>query len=408
VPPEKSANNIITLPARRISVLTSQEEITLPSTLVASCGITFSLANQGLIQLFGPQINPGFKGRFIAEIFNAGPKDVPLIRSQEILKMAISNVSGNTQKPTNAPERDWLETFRNLDATITETELIPRDEMKSQIRDVNDKLAPLTVGQQVNADKLTSIGSRLDAIEGGYRTVTLFAVFLIAAAILVGALTGLTTSLAAIPSSSPVNAIIPYTVVGIPILLAIMAVFTLSVMVRKKKESAAPEKGIMSDDEIRTARQDKSSLVIEPFNSTRLQPSSYDLGLSSEAIVGSGVKTMLNPTITINPHELILFSTEEQIGLPGDIVGRVYLRSGWARAGLSPEGQGRVEAGFTKGCLTLAVTNMSSIPITIKKNDSIATIEFVRLNRPVSKGYSGSYSGATGPLGSKLTNPQSF
>ena len=82
--------------------------------------------------------------------------------------------------------------------------------------------------------------------------------------------------------------------------------------------------------------------------------------------------------------------SKEKFSLPRNVVGHLYLRSRYARLGLVPVLMGRVEAGWS-GRLVLELLNASEDDLVLEAGARLASLEFVRLHKSVSKGYSGSY-----------------
>jgi dCTP deaminase len=102
---------------------------------------------------------------------------------------------------------------------------------------------------------------------------------------------------------------------------------------------------VLSAGVIRRRLGEKSTegdLVIRPFDDACLQPASYDLRVSEDALLQKGQCTLV-PTL-------------EWIELPSDIAATLRGRSSYGRQGLLL-GAGFVDPGF-RGQLTLCCTNM--------------------------------------------------
>lgn len=59
-------------------LLTSYEKLDLPKNLVGRAGLMSKWAQAGLISLFSPQIDPGFKGLIVVPLFNGGNAPISL------------------------------------------------------------------------------------------------------------------------------------------------------------------------------------------------------------------------------------------------------------------------------------------------------------------------------------------
>src|SRR5208282_3304706 len=271
-------------------------------------------------------------------------------------------VSGDTTDKTKKNRQTWEEIFNGLNKDITRTELIPierLEQVESESKEIDMKtsseLTTLFGRDKERENALSAVNGKLEGIESGYKSITMFGIFLIAATIFGVVLAGLGTLLSAnAASTSSISGMIPYLILAVLVLIAAVAIIIVVKVAQGPKgygDDNRLAKGLLSDQEILKAIESKQ-LRIEPFKEENLKPSSYDLGLATANV--NGIVTPIGNEIVIKPQELVLLGTLERITLPEDMIGRIYLRSYWTRKGLSPEGQGRVEVGYN-GILTLAV-----------------------------------------------------
>ncbi|GFG82311.1 dCTP deaminase [Mycobacterium paragordonae] len=75
----------------------------------------------------------------------------------------------------------------------------------------------------------------------------------------------------------------------------------------------------------------------------------------------------------LHPQEVILGATLEYLGIPDDLSGQVITRSSYGRLGLLSATAVQVHPGF-RGCLTLELVNLSTIPITLTPGERIAQL----------------------------------
>ena len=108
---------------------------------------------------------------------------------------------------------------------------------------------------------------------------------------------------------------------------------------------------VLSDREIRKRIKEKK-LVIRPFDDGCVQPSSIDLHLGDEFLAfdnhsRSFIDTKTDVTnlmkkiqvkkdepLMLHPREFVLGTTQEWVGLPDDLVGRLEGKSSLGRIGL--------------------------------------------------------------------------
>ena len=68
----------ITLEPGEFALLTSFEKINMPLNLIGHNGLMSKWTRQGLMSLFSPQIDPGFRGRLFVPVYNAGDVNISI------------------------------------------------------------------------------------------------------------------------------------------------------------------------------------------------------------------------------------------------------------------------------------------------------------------------------------------
>ncbi|MCL4392759.1 dCTP deaminase [Patescibacteria group bacterium] len=178
---------------------------------------------------------------------------------------------------------------------------------------------------------------------------------------------------------------------------------------------------VLSDKDIQE-NIEKGEIVIKPFNKESLQPSSYDLHLSSKFIIfdnytkeyidvksndefGKLIDITDKGYFIIHPGEFVLGATIEYVKIPSFLVARIEGKSSLGRLGLIIHATaGYVDPGF-EGTLTLEITNLSRLPIKIYPDMKIAQLAFQKMLSIPSKlygEYNNKYQGQIDPTSSKL------
>ena len=127
--------------------------------------------------------------------------------------------------------------------------------------------------------------------------------------------------------------------------------------------------------------------LIDPFDDKNLRGSSYDLTIGEEYYVGqdfSGTKLKtekLEPTqaFWIPPHAVCFILSAEWLELPKEISAKVSLRMSYIYAGLVLTSQPPFDPGY-KGRAIVMLHNLSSEPVSMRRGDRVATIEFMKLS----------------------------
>jgi dCTP deaminase len=153
--------------------------------------------------------------------------------------------------------------------------------------------------------------------------------------------------------------------------------------------------------------------------STRIQPASLDVRLgNSFAVFVRNQHAMIDPktdttscwrhdTIpedgyyVVHPGELLLATTLENVGLADTILARVEGKSSLGRLGLLVHATaGYIDPGWSLAPITLEISTVVGVPIKLYPGMPIAQLAFERVEA-VSSGYSGKYSGQSGPTPSR-------
>ena len=123
--------------------------------------------------------------------------------------------------------------------------------------------------------------------------------------------------------------------------------------------------------------------VLRNADETRVGSVAYDLRSAYYART-DGTRADVLPS-----GESVFVACEERIDLPGDLIGRVALRNGSIRAGLTLDAP--VYQPGHKTRVFFRITNMSSKPVRLEKGAGLASIMFERLERAPAQVYGGRF-----------------
>jgi dCTP deaminase len=179
---------------------------------------------------------------------------------------------------------------------------------------------------------------------------------------------------------------------------------------------------VLSDRTIR-AEIEEGRIVIDPFDSSLIQPSSIDVRVDSRFRVFHNarypyidvrqpmeeltelVEVHGDEPFILHPGEFVLGQTLERVTLPDDLVARLEGKSSLGRLGLLIHSTaGFVDSGFS-GNLTLELSNVANLPITIYRGMPIGQISFMRMDGPVEHPYGSrdsKYQGQAEPTASRF------
>lgn len=164
---------------------------------------------------------------------------------------------------------------------------------------------------------------------------------------------------------------------------------------------------ILSDTDIRRAI-DLGHIGIDPFDSSRLNPASYTLGLGDRLLVlrpGSIIDAdapqqtydeviIGEDGYVVYPGDLVLGSVAESLTIASSLAARLDARTSLARIGLNVlQGSTHIEPGQRNSHETLEISNIGPNPVRLRAGMKIVKVVFERLETPAAKGYNGSYVG---------------
>ena len=137
-----------------------------------------------------------------------------------------------------------------------------------------------------------------------------------------------------------------------------------------------------------------------------LSPASYELRIGSiRPIEGESERKLAKgEEFVMKEGASVLVGTLEEVRLPDDVAGFLFLKSSLGRSGYVPWSQGYVDPGYNGG-LTIALHNFAGKLQLFAGHQKICHIVFVKLTAPTTNPYDGEYSGSTGATASKDRTP---
>lgn len=158
---------------------------------------------------------------------------------------------------------------------------------------------------------------------------------------------------------------------------------------------------ILNDTQIKAALEAGDIVVAapgEPFDAGQIQPASIDLRVGAE-----GATTKHKQRIAIDERGLIILEPGdfgvicilEHIKFGPQYVGRIGLRSKYARKGLIATTGPQIDPGF-EGSIKVGLANLTPKSVPLSYRDDILTLEIHRLEKPAAKPYDGPYQGKYG------------
>lgn len=93
----------ITIPPGQFGFLLTEEEIKVPDTAMAFISMKSEFKLHGLINASGFHVDPGYKGKLIFSVFNAGPRSIHLKRHTPVFLIWYASLDQQTKKKKTKP-----------------------------------------------------------------------------------------------------------------------------------------------------------------------------------------------------------------------------------------------------------------------------------------------------------------
>lgn len=103
----------IVIPPGQFAYLTTREFVSLPHDFLGFINMKSTLKNSGLVNVSGFHVDPGYKGKLLFAIFNAGPQTVTVRCDQDAFLIWFARLDGATEKYARKKPG-----FREIDTTL--------------------------------------------------------------------------------------------------------------------------------------------------------------------------------------------------------------------------------------------------------------------------------------------------
>ena len=122
-----------TIPSGQFGFLLTEEEVKVPNDAIAFISIRAGYKFRGLVNVSGFHVDPGYEGRLVFSVFNAGPGPVHLSRGEECFHIWYASLDqpsrlgakiGYQEIPSKLinPIAGEIQSFAGLDAKIANTD----------------------------------------------------------------------------------------------------------------------------------------------------------------------------------------------------------------------------------------------------------------------------------------------
>ena len=101
-------NEYFEIPPGQFAFLLTKERVTVPNNALAFISVRARYKFRGLVNVSGFHVDPGFKGKLVFAVFNAGPSTVTLSEGEPCFHIWYADLDGESDTPVD-PGYDRIE-----------------------------------------------------------------------------------------------------------------------------------------------------------------------------------------------------------------------------------------------------------------------------------------------------------
>lgn len=88
----------VEIPPGQFAALLTEERIDIPTHAIAFISIKARVKLRGLVNVSGFHVDPGFRGRLVFSVYNAGSESIVLTRGQKLFPIWFASLTGEDKK----------------------------------------------------------------------------------------------------------------------------------------------------------------------------------------------------------------------------------------------------------------------------------------------------------------------
>lgn len=129
----------VTIPPGQFGLLTTKEVVFVPNNAIAFISIRAGIKFQGLVNVSGFHVDPGFRGPLKFAVYNAGSRDIDLDQDERVFMIWFADLNEDTPDPYGSlPASTSIITAKDLGRL--KGEIASPGELKKQLEDMKSAL----------------------------------------------------------------------------------------------------------------------------------------------------------------------------------------------------------------------------------------------------------------------------
>ena len=103
-----AAGTKIAIPPGQFGLLITQESVAVPNDCIAFISIRAGSKFQGLVNVSGFHVDPGYKGKLMFAVYNAGSKNIVVDQGQRLFMIWFADLDQETKNPYDKAGREGI------------------------------------------------------------------------------------------------------------------------------------------------------------------------------------------------------------------------------------------------------------------------------------------------------------
>ncbi|MFN6529726.1 dCTP deaminase domain-containing protein [Nostoc sp. ChiSLP03a] len=132
----------VSIPPGQFAFLITSEIIKVPNNALALISIKFKFKSKGLINVSGLHVDPGYNGKLIFAVYNAGPLHLHIARGEKVFSIWYADLDKDDEKPRDKKGYDLIPTdlMNSPDLVSSLPSLVKRlDELEKKVENYSIK-----------------------------------------------------------------------------------------------------------------------------------------------------------------------------------------------------------------------------------------------------------------------------
>jgi dCTP deaminase len=139
-----SEKDTVPIPPGQFAFLITSEQIKIPNNALAFISIKFKFKSKGLINVSGLHVDPGYNGKLIFAVYNAGPLHLHIGRGEKIFSIWYADLDQDDENPRQKIGYDLIppDLMNSPDLVSSLPYLVKRlDELEKKVENYSIKQA---------------------------------------------------------------------------------------------------------------------------------------------------------------------------------------------------------------------------------------------------------------------------